>query len=347
MWKPCSGAPISAVRCSRDVNLTNARSPHAWLVNVDIDAMVDSVVINGVDVTDYVNERDPWYPLRGCSSSTPEDMREAWAALEAEWAKTPAGARSRRGQVPRVGQRRVVLRPDDCHLVFAMDKWFTVPILGGRSTPSVCRIPARWISRGPASTTPRAVAHRSPRGTGRPHPAAVTTSTTVAPADLDRVVDVLENGPHPVRECIYTVFEESSGTTATHGATSLSSKRSDGVNGAARLRLQLLREPVEDDLGAMRRCTGEPERDARVPRREPVELTSLPAGAAMNSSSAWLIGQRRSSSEWMSSIGTSMSRTCEIGDNACTRRGRRGATGRARCGTMCRCPCSTPRRACC
>jgi hypothetical protein len=30
----------------------------------------------------------------------------------------------------------------------------------------------------------------------------------LTPDDLDRTVDVLENGPSPVRECVYTVFEE-------------------------------------------------------------------------------------------------------------------------------------------
>ena len=55
------GADLSGARF-RDVNLTDARISHAWLVNVEIDALVDAVVINGVDVTAYVNERDPWYP---------------------------------------------------------------------------------------------------------------------------------------------------------------------------------------------------------------------------------------------------------------------------------------------
>ena len=58
------GADLSGARF-RDVNLTDATISHAWLVNVDIDALVDTVVINGVDVTAYVNEREPWYPLRG------------------------------------------------------------------------------------------------------------------------------------------------------------------------------------------------------------------------------------------------------------------------------------------
>ena len=77
------GADLSGARF-RDVNLTGATISHAWLVDVDIDALVDRVVINGVDVTDYVNERDPWYPLRAMIRPTdPQGMREAWAALEA------------------------------------------------------------------------------------------------------------------------------------------------------------------------------------------------------------------------------------------------------------------------
>ena len=49
----------------------------------------------------------------------------------------------------------------------------------------------------------------------------------------------------------------------------------------------------------------------------------------MNSSSACVIGQRRSSSEWMSSIGTSMSRTCAIGDS------RMYSSGSSRCDGPC------------
>ena len=57
------GADLSGARF-RDVNLTGVTISQAWLVNVDVDALVDNVVVNGVDVTAYVNERDPWYPLR-------------------------------------------------------------------------------------------------------------------------------------------------------------------------------------------------------------------------------------------------------------------------------------------
>ena len=44
------GADLTGARL-RDVNLTDVKISHAWLVDVDIDALVDRVVINGVDVT--------------------------------------------------------------------------------------------------------------------------------------------------------------------------------------------------------------------------------------------------------------------------------------------------------
>ena len=130
------GADLSGARF-RDVDLTGVTISHAWLVDVDIDALVESVVINGVDVTDYVNERDPWYPLRAMlRPADPAGMRAAWAALEAEWATTIAQARA----LPESAVHESVdgewsfvqtLR----HLVFAMDKWFTAPILGGPFHP--------------------------------------------------------------------------------------------------------------------------------------------------------------------------------------------------------------------
>ena len=131
------GADLSGARF-RDVNLTDAKISHAWLVNVDIDALVDTVVINGVDVTDYVNERDPWYPLRAMlRPSNPDDMRA-----------DVGGARGRVGEDGHPGdslcpKTRCIESVNDewsfvqtlRHLVFAMDKWFTVPILGGAFHP--------------------------------------------------------------------------------------------------------------------------------------------------------------------------------------------------------------------
>jgi hypothetical protein len=204
------GADLSGARF-RDVNLTGARISHAWLVDVDIDALVDKMVINGVDVTAYVNERDPWYPLRAMLRPVdPEGMRAAWAALEDEWAKTIARAQalpeallheSVNGEWSFVQTLR--------HLVMAMDKWFTAPILGagfhpiGLPNTGSADFPWPGLDDQLTPSLSEALAVRADRATRFGDYLA-----TVSATDLTRPVEVLENGPNPVRECIYTVFEE-------------------------------------------------------------------------------------------------------------------------------------------
>jgi hypothetical protein len=194
----------------RDVDLTNAKITHAWLVDVDIDALVDRVVINGVDVTAYVNERDPWYPLRSMlRASDPAGMRDAWAALEAEWAKTTARAetlaedalyQSVGGEWSFVDTQR--------HLVYAMDKWISVPVFGGGFHPiGLTHQSATDVPPGLAPDTTPSIAEVR---TVRVEQGARFREflATLSPAELTRTVDVIENGPNPVRECIATVFEE-------------------------------------------------------------------------------------------------------------------------------------------
>jgi len=202
------GADLTGARF-RDVNLTDVTISHAWLV--DVDALVDRVVINGVDVTDYVNERDPWYPLRAMLRPTdPEGMRAAWAALEAEWATTIRRALA----LPEAALHESVdgewsfvqtLR----HLVFAMDKWFTVPVLEGQfhpmGLPNSGSVDFPWsgLDLGATPTASEALAARAERAKRFREYLA-----PVAAAELSRTVDVLENGEHPLAECLYTVFEE-------------------------------------------------------------------------------------------------------------------------------------------
>jgi len=204
------GADLRGARF-RDVNLTDAVITHAWLVNVEVDALVDAVVINGVDVTAYVNERDPWYPLRAMlRPSSPEGMREAWAALEGEWAKTITQAQALPGERLHEsvnGEWSFVqtLR----HLVFAMDKWLTVPILGGdfhpMGLPNTGSVDFPWpgLDLGLTPSVSEALAARADRAAScRDYLASVVTT------DLTRPVEVLENGTNPLQECVYTVFEE-------------------------------------------------------------------------------------------------------------------------------------------
>jgi hypothetical protein len=204
------GANLSGARF-RDVDLTDAEISHASLVNVVIDALIDSVVINGVDVTAYVNERDPWYPLRAMlRPSSPDGMRATWAALEEEWAKTMARARA-------LPEGRLHESVDDewsfvqtlRHLVFAMDKWFTAPILGEGfhpiGLPNTGSVDFPWphLDYDLAPSASEVLSVRAARSTRLRDYLA-----TVATADFTRTVDVLENGANPLQECIYTVFEE-------------------------------------------------------------------------------------------------------------------------------------------
>ncbi len=204
------GADLSRARF-RDVDLTDARISHAWLVNVDIDALVEAFVINGVDVTDYVNERDPWYPLRAMlRPSDPEGMHATWAALEDEWAKTITQAlalpedklhESVNGEWSFVETLR--------HLVLAMDKWFTVPILGGGFHPiglahtGAVDVPALDLDDDVTPSVSEALAVRAER-TARLR----DYLASIAATDFARTVDVVENGSNPVQECLYTIFEE-------------------------------------------------------------------------------------------------------------------------------------------
>jgi hypothetical protein len=195
----------------RDVDLTNATITHALLVDVDIDATVDHVVINGVDVTAFVNEHDAWYPLRRMlRTSDPEGMRASWAALEEAWATTISRALAlpeERLHESVDGEWSFVqtLR----HLVFAMDKWFTVPILGERfdaiGLPNSGSVEFPWpdLEYELEPSVSDALAVRAGRATQfREY------LTMVGADDLARQVEVLENGTNLVQECISTVFEE-------------------------------------------------------------------------------------------------------------------------------------------
>jgi hypothetical protein len=96
------------------------------------------------------------------------------------------------------------------HLVFAMDKWFTLPILGDEQfhpvgLPNTGSADFGWPGLDPDAkpTFAEVLDVRAGRADRfRDFLDAVT------PADLKREVEVLENGTTPVNECVFTVFEE-------------------------------------------------------------------------------------------------------------------------------------------
>jgi hypothetical protein len=204
------GADLSGA-LFRDVDLTDASISHALLVSVDIDATIDRLVVNGVDVTAYVNERAPGDPLRAVvRTSDPQGMRDGWSALQEAWAATTAQAArlaeadlsvSVDGEWPFVQTLR--------HLVFAADKWFTVPILGegfhplGLPNTGSRDFPWPGLALDVQPSLAEVVAVRADRAARLGEYLATVTAD-----DLSRTVDVLENGPNPIAECIGTVFEE-------------------------------------------------------------------------------------------------------------------------------------------
>lgn len=195
----------------RDADFTGSRMFHVRLDDVDIDGDIERLVVNGVDVTDYVNEHDVWFALRSRVVPTDVDnMREGWRRFAEAWEEAieraqslPCGhlAESVDGQWSFVQTVR--------HLVMATDKWFTAPILGERfhplGLPNTGSTDFPWPGIDPAADPAyeEVVAAWNDRA-GRVR----TYLDDAEPAALDAQVEVLENGTSTVRDCIGVVFEE-------------------------------------------------------------------------------------------------------------------------------------------
>ena len=163
-------------------------------------------------MTAYVNEHDRWYPLRSMlRSPDPEGMRAAWSTLEDVWASTIDRARllpeeklheSVNGEWSFVQTLR--------HLVFAMDKWFTVPVLGEGFHPMVLPNSGSddldWPGRDRARR-PDASRKRSRCGPGG-RSASASTSTTVTDDRSGQDRRGARERAEPRTECVYTVLEE-------------------------------------------------------------------------------------------------------------------------------------------
>jgi hypothetical protein len=204
------GADMKGARF-RDVDLTGTRISHAWLVDVEVDALVEHLVINGVDVTSFVNEHDAWYPVR--AMIRPADsagMVAAWDELERLWATAFALAESLpEGTPDRSVNGEFSLVQTLRHLVFAMDKWCTVPILGGSYHPTGLPNTGSLNFGFPGLDLDATPSYEQMRGVRADRAAQFRTLITdVTPTDLSRVVDVAENGSHELLHCIHTVLEE-------------------------------------------------------------------------------------------------------------------------------------------
>ena len=195
----------------RDVDLSGARISHARLVDVAVDAHIDRLVINGVDVTDYVNGRDQWFALRSqLEAAEPDGLQAGWRDLTAAWELAVDRARAlpdeqRRASVDGEWSFVQTLR----HLVFATDKWFTAPVGGGgfdpMGLPNSGSVDFGWpgLDRSADPTFEEAVQTWRDRAGRLRHFLHDVTRDALQPD-----VEVLENGANAVGDCIRVVLEE-------------------------------------------------------------------------------------------------------------------------------------------
>ena len=140
----------------------------------------------------------------------PAGMRATWAALEAVWAPViarvqampdEAAHRSVNGEFSFVETLR--------HLLMAMDKWFTQPVLGGAFHPyglpnrGSIDVPFPGLDLSITPSLSEVLAARAERAD-----AFRAALDGLEPADLDRPIEVMENGSCQLRDGVFTVFEE-------------------------------------------------------------------------------------------------------------------------------------------
>lgn len=116
----------------RECNLTNTRLIGVVMQDAVIDGLVTNLVVNGVEVTQYVEaELDRRHPVRRLiRSDDPTDLRRGWRQLRADWSATVARMRRSPGieheSVNDEWSAVQTLR----HLVFVHDSWFRRCCLG-------------------------------------------------------------------------------------------------------------------------------------------------------------------------------------------------------------------------
>ena len=195
----------------RDVDISNSTFFHTEWNDVNVDGVIDRLVINGVDVTEYVNTNDRWFPLRTqLTPSTAEGVLAAWRSIEREWVTLCDRVRNE----PSLAEVSIggewTLRQTMRHLIFAMDKWFSLPVLGlDAFTP--CGLPntgsqgREWPGLDPSADPSfdevlGLCAAQSER--------FVDYLDSADFVVLPESVEVLENGSVPTLMCFHAVLEE-------------------------------------------------------------------------------------------------------------------------------------------
>jgi len=132
----------------RECDLTRARLIGVVMLDAVIDGLVRNLVVNGVEVTSYVEaELDRRHPVRLLiRSADPADLRHASLQLRADWATTlgrlpgmPEGSEHQRvcGEWSAVETLR--------HLVFVHDSWFRRSCLGSTAPFTAIGLAAEYV----------------------------------------------------------------------------------------------------------------------------------------------------------------------------------------------------------
>ena len=180
----------------RECDLTRARLIGVVMQDAVIDGLVTNLVVNGVEVTSYVEaELDRRYPVRLLSrSADPADLLQAARQLQTGWAATierlramPPGSEHQRvgGEWSAVETQR--------HLVFVHDSWFRRCCLGstepftalGLASDFVPDQEEQGLDRAAAPSLDEVLAVREAQGAELVHwLSAVTADELSAPAPV-------------------------------------------------------------------------------------------------------------------------------------------------------------------
>ncbi|WP_041945359.1 DinB family protein [Tsukamurella paurometabola] len=120
----------------RECDLSQARFIGAVMRDAVIDGLVSGLLVNGVEVTGYVEaELDRRYPVRPLiRSEDPVELRRATAMLHADWAATIERIRRAPGIESRTVNGEWSATQTLRHLVFVHDSWFRRCCLGARES---------------------------------------------------------------------------------------------------------------------------------------------------------------------------------------------------------------------
>jgi hypothetical protein len=131
-----------------DCDLTGVTIRDGWLVDVSISGYLSHVMVNGVDVTDFVGaELDRRHPERVQlrEGQTADDVRALWDTIERLWAQ----ATERAGRLPAAALAEQVdeewsFEQTLRHLVFITDAWASRTVLDEPRPYHPLGLPQSW-----------------------------------------------------------------------------------------------------------------------------------------------------------------------------------------------------------